>query len=404
MLSMIAYFIIWTRKLKSLPFAIRIKYADGTTQMSGTSGLELAPEVLDARHWTLVGEGAVHIVVKYIGVGLCQGSDNGAPNKPQVDSQNDNDGRDDNIVSAAQLRAHVVRIPKNVVAAKSISETEALHSDRLFCRAMKCAEHYSLLPFKLDLPTTFLQSLDAHLLPIRDPSRTTGAGIDSARQLGWLLPNTTFLFKSLTHIPQPKLDVETVRRQTMSVELKPKCGKLPPAEFVTNRIKLRHSKFFMKQLLKVQTQKQGAKAGNEGVAHVRRSYYDPLLLFSGNAELISAALWNLVVTPQNNFRVFGGGRQIFSQSQAASGVSLADTLVLFSQTCTEKFTNSIVWTEDKLVNVVRAILFKDEFLARLLSVQKLDDRGIEFVGLAYSFLTTIADQFVESEVGPLSSA
>ena len=468
---------------------------------SGSEGvLELLGEGLCANSWAVVGEGAVHVVVEFTGksrpeslanqqrVRVEPNSGGFADKHTAPDIDRDGDilcrSRTSNFrLNRSDLRRYVVRIPKDVVAARTISEKAALASAETFHRSMRSRHVYSLPVQKLWLPDDFICSLDAHIFPMRGAARTkTGARLDIARQLGWLIPKASLahptsqcrLFCSGKQtepvVAESKANhhssasCTTLDAATVSIELKPKSAALPNPCFVSRAVKLRHSKFFLKQFVKMsavgdhhpsssgtapstdQTQQERiASRGSHGQQPKlqQRSYYDPLLLFSGNRDLIAVSLRNASVTPQNNFRVFAGGQRIYGQEELnemqhhqgpppemqVSGSSTGGSAPSSDWDCLSPLSKALQryfverkhiingkritkradtvqinsscffpWDDTTLIEAVSSILSVDEFLPRLLEIQKRDTFGIEYVGEAYEYLLAIAGSYVDGQV------
>ncbi|XP_068170912.1 inositol-pentakisphosphate 2-kinase [Antennarius striatus] len=91
---------------------------------------------------------------------------------------------------------------------------------------------------------------------------------------------------------------------TLCIEIKPKWGFLPSSKHVSKDIKTRVCRFCMYQHYKVAIGRWK-----------RRSLYCPLDLFSGNRQRMHFAIRQLIEEPQNNFKIFEGGRCIYSSAE-----------------------------------------------------------------------------------------
>ncbi|XP_022880009.1 inositol-pentakisphosphate 2-kinase-like [Olea europaea var. sylvestris] len=154
----------------------------------------------------------------------------------------------------------------------------------------------------------------------------------------------------------------------LSVEIKPKCGFLPILEFIApeNAVKTSISRFEMYQALKM----------NQGkISHI--SKYDPLDLFSGSKDRVHNAMKSLLMTPQNNFRVFLNGSLIFGGLGGA-----ADCTTCMVDQAFDYALKQVIRAEDGMhtkyfLELVTESVYKSGLLNRVLEVQKLDIIDIE---------------------------
>jgi inositol-pentakisphosphate 2-kinase len=160
----------------------------------------------------------------------------------------------------------------------------------------------------------------------------------------------------------------------ISVEIKPKCGFLPVSSFVAedNYVKRSTSRFKMHQTLKLNQRK---------ISQI--SEYDPLDLFSGSLERVQKALKALLITPQNNFRVFLNGSLIFGGMDDSTDHNnfLADQAFEEALKCVikaEKGNRISVF-----LHLVSDAILMSGLLDRLLEAQKLDIFDIEGAIHAY---------------------
>lgn len=129
----------------------------------------------------------------------------------------------------------------------------------------------------------------------------------------------------------------SIRYPTLCVEIKCKQGWMP-------RSLKQYGKctFCMNQYLKLEKKQISAISG-----------YCPLDLFSGNTKRVRNALTELMVNPQNNFKVFLSGKQIFGENIAFS---------VFSSYLNEylsEYTNDSMDTIDSFIDIiVEALLNK----------------------------------------------
>lgn len=113
------------------------------------------------------------------------------------------------------------------------------------------------------------------------------------------------------------------------------------------------------------------------------SEYNPLDLFSGSLERVNKAMKDLILTPQNNLRVFLNGSLIFGGS---GGV--ADSTSCLNEELLEDALKCVILAEDGMrttnfLHLVAEAVSRPGLLDRLLEVQKLDRLDIEGAIHAY---------------------
>ncbi|KAM6981105.1 inositol-pentakisphosphate 2-kinase [Aplochiton taeniatus] len=139
------------------------------------------------------------------------------------------------------------------------------------------------------LPLEFVRQLSLKVQPERPESRSDKV-IDIYSGCALCLPN-------LTQIPSCRTPEH---RPPLCIEVKPKCGFLPASRNVSKDLKAKVCRFCMHQHLKLASGKWK-----------RLSRYCPLDLFSGNKQRMYMAVKYLLEEPQNNFKIFKGGRCIY---------------------------------------------------------------------------------------------
>lgn len=165
----------------------------------------------------------------------------------------------------------------------------------------------------------------------------------------------------------------------VSVEIKPKCGFLPISQFIApeNAVKRSITRFEMYQALKL----------NQGkISHI--SKYDPLDLFSGSKDRVQNAMKSLLMTPQNNFRVFLNGSLIFG---GVGGV--ADRTNCMVDQAFDYALKHVIRAEDGMrskyfLELVTESIYKSGLVNRVLEVQKLDVIDIE--GAIHSYYDIVS--------------
>jgi inositol-pentakisphosphate 2-kinase len=177
--------------------------------------------------------------------------------------------------------------------------------------------------------------------------------------------------------------------KSISIEIKPKAGYITASPLVncSNACKYRASRFQILQELNY----RGiiSKGWNKGSKLDRKSEYDPLDLFSGSFERIRKSIGALFCCPQNNLKVFYGGKMLFGDvyeekyNNHCSSTSAMDDWFLFKEAlgmfidvCPsiqhgERQLRDIL--QDELVEVISKILYQDAIVPQLLTAQKQMD-------------------------------
>ncbi|XP_064605392.1 inositol-pentakisphosphate 2-kinase-like isoform X2 [Liolophura sinensis] len=125
------------------------------------------------------------------------------------------------------------------------------------------------------------------------PAHRKNKEVDPASRSALALPDLCFVPNALPLKAQPP---------TVSIEIKPKRGFIPTSPYIAkeNQIKLEVCKYCLHTSLKL---KRGV--------WTQTSKYCPIDLFSGNVHRMKHALYCLLETPRNNFRICKNGQEIF---------------------------------------------------------------------------------------------
>jgi inositol-pentakisphosphate 2-kinase len=154
----------------------------------------------------------------------------------------------------------------------------------------------------------------------------------------------------------------------LSLEIKPKAGYtavsplVPPSrirKFATSRFALLQTLYVEGKIVKDWM--------NETVSQA--TAYNPLDLFSQDSDRIRTALEHLVVCPQNNFKLWMGGRLILGTSLGSSS-DWSGVRDVLCRNCSSDV--SAAECQTLLLNIVTAILVEESFLAQLGELQKVD--------------------------------
>ncbi|KAK9270390.1 hypothetical protein L1049_025969 [Liquidambar formosana] len=311
----------------------------------------------DAADWVYRGEGAVNLVLAYIGSSPALVGKVLRIQKAQRNGSKCANG-------SASLSTHECLLWKDNADLGSSPTREI--AARLYVQHVMIpllgAKHVDAgIPVLVS--REFLESVEKNVLSQRPAWRVNAAKVDS-------LCHSALIISDHSIFPHGVLKAEPC----ISVEIKPKCGFLPFSRFIAekNANKRIISRFRMHQVLKLH-QKEISQI----------SEYDPLDLFSGSKDRIQKAIKDLFTTPQNNFRIFLNGSLIFGglgggmdRTSFATGEALEDALKCLIQADNCLHTMSFL-------QLVSETIFKSKVLDRLLEVQKLDVFDIEGALHAY---------------------
>ncbi|XP_014502609.1 inositol-pentakisphosphate 2-kinase [Vigna radiata var. radiata] len=320
----------------------------------------------DAADWVYRGEGAVNLVLAYAG------SSPSFIGKVIRLRKAPNNGLESNGVS---VRNSIALTPQERILWKNvdqlISSSDKEIVGQLYVEhVMKplLGSNYVDAGMHILVTREFLELVEKNVTGQRPVWRVDAARVDTECDFGLLMSDHS-LFAYGSPRPSP----------CISVEIKPKCGFLPFSRFISegNAIKRRTTRFEMHQILKL----------HHGEIS-RLSEYNPLDLFSGSKERIQKAIKGLLITPQNNFRVFLNGSLILG---GLGGVA-KNTDVCIAKKFEDEL-KSVIEVDDglcteNLLTLVTEALQKSGVLDKLLDVQKLDSIDIEGVIHAYYNITS----------------
>ena len=304
---------------------------------------------LSVADWEYVGEGRLHVVVRYV-------------------------GPDD---AAGNFRGKVLRLRKGNDNAEPLgggSEYEAADDAvgriwRAFFGSPVVIEKH-----RIPLDEAFLRELSCRIASCR-PDRRRHVGVDTRASHGHVLDDATKLLNSTIYV-----DVVTI-------ELKVKCGLKSSSPFTpdSRAIKRKLGRYQIIQLDKLARYQKRVGAApslamdDDACASASCpwsetdafSRYDPCHLCSGDKMLIKNALHALMASPQNNLTISRNGRKC--QDLAA--------------TC---------WDVDLLIDAICTVLSTNSVLQRLQVLQSFD-----FVDVEGAFLIF---QRLECELGSRQAA
>jgi hypothetical protein len=223
--------------------------------------------------WAYMAEGNLHIVLSFVGRSL-------------------------------ELRGSVLRVRKR--SNKACASLRECHRFGSCVMPTVLGHEYVEAGQLVDLPAPFLRALAVNLpRDTRRPAhRRRGClGLDLRCQHGVLMPD-------LTHSPRivPCRSADDshvgIEPAAVCVEIKPKSG--------VPTLSVRSCRFCQHQVLK---RRQGK------VRHI--SQYCPMALFAATKEErleVSSSIWDLLATPQNNFRLFRpGGALLYAEEKWHAG-------------------------------------------------------------------------------------
>ncbi|XP_057772006.1 inositol-pentakisphosphate 2-kinase-like isoform X4 [Salvia miltiorrhiza] len=309
----------------------------------------------DAEEWTYRGEGAVNLVLAYCG------SSPQFVGKVLRIQKVPNDGPEFENGHSALVNHESLLWGKfeGIVSAPTKEIAEQLYVQKVMCPLLG-SEHVDSGIHVL-VSRGFLEAVDNKVLCQRPSWRVDAARVNP-------LCDSVLLIADHSVFPHGSLKEDFC----VSVEIKPKGGFLPISEFIAeeNAVKKRITRFKMHQALKLHQGK---------ISQI--SKYDPLDLFSGSKDGIQRAIKALLLTPQNNFRVFLNGSLIFGgMGGAADSTRTAQSF--------HDGLKHVISAKDGMhvkgfVDLLTETIFKSGLWNRLLEVQKLDAIDIEGAIHAY---------------------
>ncbi|KAG8377825.1 hypothetical protein BUALT_Bualt08G0073900 [Buddleja alternifolia] len=349
----------------------------------------------DALEWSYRGEGAVNLVLAY-----CGNSPKFVGKVLRIQKVPNNGSECENGHSA--LNKHEVLLWEKfegIVSAPTREAAEQLYVQKVMCPLLG-PEHVDS-GIRVPVSREFLEAVESNVLCQRPSWRVDAAKVNTlcdsvlviadhsifphgsftllqfystVRHL--FLYRSCYSFLSLIMYKETCSVVSGIFKEDfcVSIEIKPKGGFLPTSEFIAeeNAIKRSVTRFKMHQTLKLHQGK---------ISQI--SKYDPLDLFSGCKDRVQKAIKSLILTPQNNFRVFLNGSLVFGEMGGA-----ADTAGCTIDQAFDDGLKRVIPAKDGMhkkyfLELVAEATFKSGLLNRLLEVQKLDAVDIEGAIHAY---------------------
>ena len=238
----------------------------------------------DASHWSYVGEGNTNIVVRYAGPELWPFVFDGnrlALRIPKVDKKRASNVPPDEMIEKVWSQIF------------PYEQLPVLHKVRISCAHGiygSGAQRY------------FLTELAARISIVR-PAHRCRDMIDFDTEHIWVTRDES---------------------QGLVFEIKPKCGYLPSAETTNNPMKTRYSRYKIHKILSAAEVEQGKGRSHYHVPPISyaewEACYDPLDLFSGDADRVQKAAVALVANWRaggNNLRIFHNGKALEPDSGLA---------------------------------------------------------------------------------------
>lgn len=198
-------------------------------------------------------------------------------------------------------------------------------------------------------------------------------------------------------LPNSKQFFDNIRPpRRLSIELKPKAGFLAfsPLVLPGHRMKYLYSRFTLLQELH---QNGHVEKGWSGTSQgVKRSYYDPLDLFSNHVPLMARAIQKLLASPQNNLRVWYNDRPIVHHSLIETQTEALYREVV--QDISEKplvAVDSEPTFERMLVEILCGCLSQESVLQQILVLQELDILDADGAILVFERLVELCKGSIE---------
>eukprot|EP00761_Pharyngomonas_kirbyi_P008104 gb/GECH01008115.1/.p1 GENE.gb/GECH01008115.1/~~gb/GECH01008115.1/.p1 ORF type:complete len:543 (+),score=117.55 gb/GECH01008115.1/:1-1629(+) len=283
--------------------------------------------------WRYKAEGAINIVLEYIG----------------------ND---------SSLKGNILRLAKNV---ENISFDGQLENHLFVKHVMRPLLGYNFVEpgHIVNVDESFLKNISKSLSSVRPKYRSDVSLAIDTNTFGLICPDLSQLTDQIENTPS----------ESFCVELKPKCGFICKSSFIDqSHLPHKHNvcRFCMHQYLKL-------KGGKEE----RISQYCPLDMYSGEPKRMKRALKRLIETPQNNLKLFHNGHIVWGDKKRLSKVEGLENNKYDQQL--ESILTKIGLSSNKnhdslstahFVNLLVEILNDSGVLNQLLSVQRLDETDI----------------------------
>ncbi|KAL2504063.1 Inositol-pentakisphosphate 2-kinase family protein [Abeliophyllum distichum] len=307
----------------------------------------------DAIEWAYRGEGAVNLILAY-----CGKSPDFVGKILRIQKVPRNGSESENGPSALTMHEFLLwGEHEGLISAPTREIAEHLYVQQVMCPLLG-SKHVDA-GIRVLVSREFLEAVENKVLCQRPSLRVDAAKVNPLCDSVLLVADHS-IFPHVSGIIKDDFCV--------SVEIKPKCGFLPISEFIApeNAVKRSITRFQMHQALKLHQGK---------ISQI--SKYDPLDLFSGSKDRVQNAMKSLLLTPQNNFRVFLNGSLIFGGLGGG-----ADSTTCMVDRAFDHALKHVIRAEDGMrtkyfLELVTESVFKSGLLNRLLEVQKLDIIDIE---------------------------
>uniref|UniRef100_A0A7N0VI84 Inositol-pentakisphosphate 2-kinase n=1 Tax=Kalanchoe fedtschenkoi TaxID=63787 RepID=A0A7N0VI84_KALFE len=275
----------------------------------------------------------------------------------------------DNLISSTVLTSEERLLWKDVktIISSETSDVAAQNYVRDVMTPLLGAEHVDA-GVRVRVSVDFLESIDKNVLPHRPAWRVDAARVNPLCDSALLISDHSVFHHGAKGMP------------CLSVEIKPKCGFLPPSKYISeeNHMKKSISRFRMHQALKLHRKE---------VSEI--SHYDPLDMFSGIKNRIYKAMRALFSTPQNNFRIFLNGSIIFGGSGGGTNATNSKTAELLEDALGCFIRAEEGKRTEALLQLVTETLHEASVLDKLLEVQKLDAFDIE--GAIHAYYNVVSE-------------
>jgi inositol-pentakisphosphate 2-kinase len=221
---------------------------------------------------------------------------------------------------------------------------------------------------------------------IREASLTSGK-IPEGRLKDWSLVSAEStekpMYPTASLVPDYRLQlpssVNFSKSRSITVEIKPKAGyrAYSPLVHPTTRFKYRYTRYTFIQWI---------KTGNVSVPSNDHPAYDPVDLFSQDAQTVERALLSLLREPRNNFIVWHGRESMMTLKNGEPTIDdrkLSDALPF----------NGLQGGEEQnfLIRILTSVLHTEPFLQDLLQLQNLDILDADGAVLVYRRLVWLCN-------------
>lgn len=331
--------------------------------------------ILVANDWKYLGEGGKHAIFSY----------------------NNSNGSSHSAATLLRIDKDLLAIsPKRCSQTSSVKDALTTSSKSKLAKERQRQHEYfrkmvgSFLQQFIDLPETISMEW-SFLAALRESTLCGGNGEDNAvtipdrRRSNWTASENDSLEMELS-IPPVGLLLRDYRfftsnadipdaKQAICLEIKPKAGYTAISPLISEQrlAKFSKSRFTLLKQAYLEGRLQTKDWMDASDSSYEGSLYDPLDLFSNDADRIRQALHRLLVCPLNNLKMWAGemlllgsGAKITSSTTMSAWKTIADAFDLPQDAKTEAMVCNL------FLEITATLLLEEDFLTKLQKLQRLD--------------------------------